>query len=208
MKTCIVVPVKDFQAAKQRLSSVLSNNDREDLARWLCQRTLMFFREHFSSHHLLVVTASDDVARMAVLHGAEVLRERDSGGLSAAVQIASDWVRDKGFTSMLVMPADIACLDKAEVQTLLAHPREETSVILCPARDGGTNALLCTPPDAIPFHFGKNSSEAHDAAAKRAGVPCHWLPLQHLGLDLDTSDDLWALPLPASCFAPQIQSLP
>lgn len=208
MKTCIVVPVKDFRSAKQRLAGVLSRGGREQLARWLCQRTLRFFAEHFAEYPLLVVTGSGDVARLAGQHGAEVIREETAAGLSAAVHIAATRVGELGFASMLVIPADIARLDEDEIRTLLNCPRDEASVILCPARDAGTNALLCTPPDVIPFHFGEASSVAHREATERVGARFRLLVLHHLGVDLDRSDDLRALTLPTSILAPTLRSRP
>lgn len=208
MKTCIVIPIKGFRSAKQRLAGVLSRGSREQLARWLCQRTLQFFTEYFAEYPLLVVTESADVARLAVQHGAEVIREPEAAGLSAAVQTAATRVRDLGFASMLVIPADIARLEEAEIRTLLTCPRAEASVILCPARDAGTNALLCTPPDVIPFHFGEASSVAHREATERVGARFRLLVLHHLGVDLDRSDDLRALTLPTSILAPTLRSRP
>jgi len=60
----------------------------------------------------------------------------------------------------------------------------------CPASDGGTNALLTTPPDVVPFRFGIRSSRAHLAAALERSVPCALLQMEKLTFDLDTPDDL------------------
>lgn len=194
MNICIVVPVKDFRAAKQRLSGALSSGCREQLARWLCRRTLQFFTRHFPACELLVVTASEDVARLASQQGAKVLLESQPAGVSAAAATAAKWVRRYGFDSMLLVPADIAELDPAEFRTLLRQRRAVRSVILCPAKDQGTNALLCTPPEVISFHFGDCSSHAHRQAAAHAGAAFQLLHLPKLSLDLDTCADLLAMP--------------
>lgn len=190
MKTNIVVPIKDFRLAKQRLGGILGPARRERLARRLCERTLAFFRTRFPDYHLLVVTASPAVAELARRQGAAVLLESHAAGLSAAATAAATWSRRHGFDSQLVIPADIARLDVDEIRQLLEHPRANPSVILCPAVDAGTNAVLTTPPDVIAFSFGVRSSDAHRRAALRAKVPCSVLRLRWLGFDIDTSADL------------------
>lgn len=188
--TLIVIPVKDFGEAKSRLGQVLAPDRRSALARRLCERTLAFFRERLPEHDLLVVTASPGIADLAHRYDAAVLQEARPRGLSAAASLAAEWSRRQGYAAQLLIPADIAQLDEAELRRLLASPRPGPSVVICPASDGGTNALLTTPPDVLPFCFGDRSSEAHREAAHRQGLPCRVLDLEHLRFDLDTPDDL------------------
>jgi 2-phospho-L-lactate guanylyltransferase len=71
-------------------------------------------------------------------------------------------------------------------------PREEKSVIVAPAHDGGTNALVVTPPDAMTFAYGRDSCAAHQAKAEEAGLSCLVMPLPSLLYDVDRSSDLGA----------------
>ncbi|WP_108446988.1 2-phospho-L-lactate guanylyltransferase [Halomonas denitrificans] len=190
LDTLIVIPVKDFGEAKSRLGQVLAPDRRSALARRLCERTLAFFRQRLPEHDLLVVTASSTIADLARRYDASVLMEPRPRGLSAAATLAAEWSRRQGYAAQLLIPADIAHLDEAELRQLLDAPRPGPSVLICPASDGGTNALLTTPPDVLPFHFGRNSSEAHRQAAQQQGVPCRMLDLEHLRFDLDTPEDL------------------
>ncbi len=57
----------------------------------------------------------------------------------------------------------------------------------------GTNGLLLAPADAIGPAFGPDSCERHLDRAQRAGYEAVTEPLESLGLDLDTPDDLAAL---------------
>lgn len=189
----IVIPVKAFDAAKSRLSPALPADRRATLARRLCERTLRFFRQQLPEHDLLVVTASADIAALARQHGARVLEEPHPAGLSTAARRAAAWCRRHGYPAQLLIPADIAQLDEAEIRQLLAAQGEGPGVVICPANDGGTNALLTSPPDALPFHFGERSGEAHREAARRLGLPCRVLELRHLRFDLDTPEDLETL---------------
>jgi coenzyme F420-0:L-glutamate ligase/coenzyme F420-1:gamma-L-glutamate ligase len=73
-------------------------------------------------------------------------------------------------------------------QLLAAGTRAE--VVIAAARDGGTNALLLSPPDAIAFRFGPGSAARHEAAARASGKSVERLLLPHLSRDLDRPEDL------------------
>lgn len=190
MKTLVVIPVRDFADAKSRLEPLLEPSRREGLARWLCERTLMFFRDRMPEQDVLVVTACEAIAQLASRYGAAVLRERHVSGMSAAAQLAAEWSCAHGYESQLLIPADIAQLDEVELRTLINHPRPVPSVLISPAHDRGTNALLTTPPNVLPFHFGPHSSDQHRNAAQQRGITCSLVHLPKLRFDIDTPDDL------------------
>ena len=63
-------------------------------------------------------------------------------------------------------------------------------VIISPSDDYGTNALLVSPPTAIPFCYGERSSSKHYQAAEERGIQPLVMPLASLRYDLDVSSDL------------------
>ncbi|SDT15040.1 2-phospho-L-lactate guanylyltransferase [Halopseudomonas litoralis] len=190
MKTLVVIPVRDFADAKSRLEPLCGPSRRAALARWLCERTLTFFRDCMPEQDVLVVTACDTIAQLASSYGAAVLRESHPSGMSAAAHLAAEWSCAQGYDSQLLIPADIAQLDEAELRALINHPRPVPSVLISPAHDRGTNALLTTPPDILPFQFGLHSSDQHWNAAHRRGITCSLIHLPKLRFDIDTPADL------------------
>ena len=50
--------------------------------------------------------------------------------------------------------------------------------------------MLTTPPNAIEFSYGIDSSLIHQAAAARQGIAFQSLALPHLSLDVDTPSDI------------------
>ena len=117
--------------------------------------------------------------------------EEQAEGETRAVEKATAWSVEKGYRSQLVVPGDMAVLGLADIAELLEHPREFPSVVLCPATDDdGTNALLCSPPDVIPYRFGEASFPEYRARARERDVPCHILRIPGFVLDLDTPDDV------------------
>ena len=189
MKTCIVIPMKDPTESKQRLANALDAQERQALALHLFKQTLDFLNLHFYDIPVVVVTPSAHIADIASKVGVKVLIE-DGTGLNNAISMAAAFSCELGFESQLLLPADITDLSQSEIQTLLDHPRDALSVLICPAQDGGTNALLTSPPNIIPFCFGPQSSRMHHQAALERSVACSLLTMEKLAFDLDTPEDL------------------
>jgi 2-phospho-L-lactate guanylyltransferase len=197
--------MKDPKCSKQRLAGVLVPKEREVLALNLFRNTLSFLKRHFPGTPVIVVTPSQTIASIARSFNAQAALETDSASLNATGSKSANIKPDGlnyaanhgakacmalGYSAQLLIPADIVDLDVAEFKQLINSPRDARSVTLCPSRDGGTNALLSSPPDVIDFQFGKNSSVHHLNSAKALQVQWRELKLAKMALDLDTAEDL------------------
>ena len=105
---------------------------------------------------------------------------------------------------MLFVPADLPTLQVGDIERILsAHHAGLTRsgldqvgipqsgiTISSATRDGGTNAVLATPPDAIEFRFGSDSAARHVEAARRAGHRAVIIDDEAFMCDIDTPDDL------------------
>lgn len=196
MTLAVAILMKDPAKAKTRLSPALANDAREALALLLFRNTLQFFARTGAASAIGVVTGSDEVATISRQHGAAVIEEAGSGGINAAADHAADWALRIGATSLLVLHADIATLVDAEIGQLLDAGRR-CSIAIGASADGGTNALLLTPPDAISFSYGPGSADLHQATARDRGLSCEALQLPYLSRDIDTPLDLEACLRPA-----------
>lgn len=203
MNLSIVIPMKNPECSKTRLAKVLNPSERKRLALYLFEKNLSFFQQMYPQHNLLVVTESQEIQQIAEGYGAEVLIEKQheelraeqqeapqQSGLNAAVSQAARYNAERGFDSQLVIPGDIQALDLGEMETLLNHRVAERSVIVCPSYDGGTNAIMTTPPDVMPFCFGPNSSRKHLLTAFEAGLHTRRVFLESLSHDIDRPEDL------------------
>lgn len=186
---CLVIPMKCPQFAKQRLATCLPNAERETLAISLFRNTLAFFQTYFPRLQVMVISASSDMLALASAYSAETLLEEGNNGLNGALSQACQWVERAGFSHQLIIPSDIALLDQNEISTLL-HTARCYQVVVANAKDGGTNALMTSPPNAIPFHYGENSAAKHSEDAQRLGLSYCQLDLVNLSQDIDQSDDL------------------
>jgi len=190
MSLCILIPMKNPEYSKQRLAAVLAPKEREALALNLFNNTLRFLKRHFPQVPVIVVTPSQTIANIAQRFAAKVVLEPNAAGLNCAVSRGTKMSISWGYSAQLLIPADIVELDVTEFKQLINSPRAACSVTVCPSRDGGTNALLSSPPDVIEFQFGKCSSALHLNSAKERQVQWRELKLEKIALDLDTAEDL------------------
>ena len=87
------------------------------------------------------------------------------------------------------MPADLPAVGPNDIDQLLAG--HLAGITLAPAaKDNGTNALVCSPPDVIPFRFGRFSAARHAAVAAAAGTPIRVVRGSAFDRDLDRPADL------------------
>ena len=140
----------------------------------------------------LVVTRDAWAQSLASRYGAAVLEERANRGQSPAVADAVCELAQAGASAALALPGDVPLVSPAEIDRVLAAHGPAPAVTMMPAADGrGTNCMACSPPDAIPFHFGHDSFEPHKAEARALGIEPRILAgLPGIALDVDKPEDL------------------
>lgn len=180
-----VVPQKSFASAKARLRPVLPDGERARIVETMATHVIDTL---VSVLPTAVVSDDPDVLALAEAHGAWPIVE-SGGGLNSAVADAVWEAQGLAVHTLAVVAGDLARLDVDDVYALLRLP-SRPGVVVAPDRSGtGTNALVLSPPEAIPLRFGPNSMRAHVAAAYRANLPVRVLRRPGLQLDVDTADD-------------------
>ena len=192
-----VLPVKDFGHAKQRLAGFLSAVERRLLAEAMAEDVMETLSQVSELSEIIVVTRDERAFELAARHGARVLAEPSNDGQSAAVERAAAALGRAGVESLLQVPGDVPGASADEIAAVLAaHGRASDgapAVTLVPSYDRrGTNCVLCSPPDVLPFAFGHESFGPHCEAARAQGIAPRIIALPGLGLDIDTPDDLRA----------------
>jgi 2-phospho-L-lactate guanylyltransferase len=185
-----VIPVGELERAKSRLGEVLDAEERRDLVIALLQRTLAATGGTPRIAETLVVTPDDEVAAIARVAGARVIRQTDRG-LNHGLDDARRAAVDDGATALLVLPADLPGVSPVAIGAILTTLDERSPVVaIVPDRHGrGTNSLLLSPPGVIHFAFGGDSRVAHRHEAEAASARVVELD-GPLSLDVDTPEDL------------------
>ena len=190
MTTVAILPIKRFDRAKQRLRAERpSAVDAPSLAADMAERVLDALAASTRLDAVLVVTADPAARGAAHERGFEVVDEPVLAGHNAAAQLGIARALELGATRALLVPGDCPLLSADEVDGLLErHPGP--GVVVVPDRHGtGTNALLLSPPDAMPPAFGPGSRDRHLALGDGAVID----EVAGLLLDVDTPEDLVAL---------------
>ncbi len=188
-----VLPIKDTDDAKRRLADVLSAPRRQELALAMFEDVLATLGRVRELAGIFVVTADPAAAAIAPRHGARVLSDGAHEGHTGAVAAAARRLKSK---AMLTLPGDVPLAEEEDIRQLIdAHRdplrRDAPAFVIVPARDErGSNAILCSPANAVPLTFGTDSFLPHLAAARHCGIEPKVLKLPRVALDIDTPEDL------------------
>lgn len=186
----VLIPVKPLAQAKTRLAGVLSPGERQALVRHMLDDVLAALAAAPGIAGIALVTADPAVARIGAEHGLRVLPESASG-LNAALHDAIATLAGEGVGTLLVLPADVPLFDTATLEQLRAAQRAAPALTLVAASaDGGTNALLLSPPDLLAPAFGVGSCAGYCRAAAALGVAPVVLDAPQAALDIDRPEDL------------------
>ena len=189
-RTWVVVLIKDFDSAKERLRPALGSKSRRALARRNAQLAVSAAA---AGDHVLAVTGSEEVGEMAAVWGAKVLLEPREDGQNKAAERGIARARAAGADAVLLLSSDLPLVTADAVGRMLqAGARLKAPVVVAaPAIGrGGTNALYLRPPDAIAMHFGDESLGKFREDAEARGVNFVLHHSDAIALDLDEPSDL------------------
>jgi len=188
-----LVPVKDLTQAKVRLSPLLSPTERHVLATAMLEDVLAALRQASTVERIALVTTDAHALSLAAQWEFEVVDEGSGRGETGAVELAIKVCRERGASSLAVIPGDIPLLTAADVDCVVQHATQY-DVVIVPSWDSrGTNAIWLRPPDALQLRFGSWSFFPHVKQAKRKGLSYKVVRLPRVALDVDTPEDLTRL---------------
>ncbi|MFY9607343.1 MAG: 2-phospho-L-lactate guanylyltransferase [Blastocatellia bacterium] len=190
----LLIPLKDPANAKSRLAGLLLADERrrlawamfEDVSRAVCATT--------KPDRVVLVSNFEPAIEHARSVGWEVLVEASQQSESASVDWASRVLAERGFDTVMRLPADIPLVEARDIDELISVELRAPAAVLVPSREGtGTNAILRTPPDLFPSRFGPNSLTLHKQEGLQAGVECLIVTSTRIALDIDEPVDLKVL---------------
>jgi 2-phospho-L-lactate guanylyltransferase len=189
-KFCAVVPFKGTAQAKLRLAPALAPAQRQELALAMLDDVLRSISAVGELAMVLVVTVDPAAASLAAKFGARISSDHACEGHTAAVTGAAHRLAAQGL-GLLTVPGDIPLVEPDDIRALLATHGAESGFTIVPARDEmGSNAILCSPANAVPLRFGDNSFFPHLAAARARSLEPYIVHRPCIALDMDTPEDL------------------
>jgi 2-phospho-L-lactate/phosphoenolpyruvate guanylyltransferase len=191
MKTFAILPVKRFENAKTRLSSILDMDDRILLSSLMLEDTVKILSSVRSLTQVVIVSADRRAEEMATKHGVTFLREEKEKGVNSAVAMADLYSIREAAEATMVIPQDLPLLDPIEVSKACQLAENESRcIVICPSlRYDGTNMLLRKPPSVIATFYDNDSYNMHVKAALKLGIPVKGLFSKSVMYDIDTPED-------------------
>lgn len=190
----IVIPMKNPEISKSRLSDSLAPEARKRLAVQLFRNTVDVLIKSVQmsgeKFDIAVITNSNQIKKIAEEKHILVIQDYKEPVLSNSITKASHWACQNAYKSMCVIPADLADPKIEDIISFISHPLPDEGLAITPSIDFGTNALHLSPANLINFHYGKKSFLKHINAAKNIGIIPVILPYDSLRFDVDTCSDL------------------
>ena len=189
-----VVPIKNFDRAKERLAGILTASERQSLFTAMLEDVLQTLSQCPALTGIVLVTREPQAQILGQRYGARSLIEQSNLGHTAASALGARSLAANKGTSMLQLPADVPLIKPDDINALILAHGNGPAITLAPSRDHrGSNAVLCTPPDLLPLQFGDDSFKPHLAASRALNIEPAVVERPGLALDVDTPDDLVAL---------------
>src|SRR2546430_17316257 len=103
----ILIPIKDLSHAKQRLASLMTQEERTRLAWTMLECTFAAAARVRNADRIAVVTLYQPAIALAQRYGMEVIIEAEQVSESASVDFGSREVRARGASAVLRLPIDL-----------------------------------------------------------------------------------------------------
>ena len=166
MRVLSIIPVKNLDHTKTRLSSVLDLEARQALTLRVLDQTLRVLRSCRAITEILVLTPDDRVLSFATRRNVRTLRE-EGRGLNEAMEQATLWAMDGRYDALLILPADLPYLMEQDVEAMITLGRNKERIVVIAPNEGrnGTNGLFIRPPGILRYCFGPESFVRHQSQA-------------------------------------------
>ena len=196
-----LIPMKELTQAKMRLADVLDRHERQELALAMLTDVVTACIESGRFDRVAVLSRDSEALWQARELGGYPLAEPATGtGLNDGLTFGVRYLaRRVGVVELLIVPADIPLITAEDLRAAVdAIAESGDRLAIVRARDGGTNAMAMRPAESVAMRFGPASAEAHIGDARARGIDVVELSLERVAFDVDSPEDLEALPsLPA-----------
>jgi 2-phospho-L-lactate guanylyltransferase len=186
MNLLAVLPVKNLDESKSRLSTVLTREERMRFALELLRRTIRMLKLSEYVKDIVLISRDRRIRSVSKAESVLFLKEKERG-LNQALERASHWSLHHGYSANLILPLDLPLLAKEDIDSIVAiGTKGEKMVVIAPDHDRrGTNALLVKPPTVLQYQFGGQSFIRHLEQARVGHIPFQIYISHRIEFDID-----------------------
>ena len=188
MSTWAIVPFKGAENAKRRLSPQLSAAVRSRLALAMLNDVLNALVDAKSVDGILLTSRSAEAKSIAEKWNITLYRDQAHTLVDALTDAGEKVKNGLNASTAIIVPGDVPLITGVDVDHVLHYHADVT--IVPDSHKIGTNALVCTPPNAFPLVFDGRSYHPHVEAATRLGLQVRSVQSQSFAIDVDTAEDL------------------
>ena len=147
-----IVPIKTFDRAKQRLSNVLSEEERRGLMLAMARDVITSLSSCKELSGILIVSRAREADSLAAAFATERFSESPTASLAEALtQATLHLVANFNAEGVAVVPADVPGIEAEEIDRLI---RSNPGITIMPDSDNiGTNGLIMRPTASYSIHF-------------------------------------------------------
>lgn len=189
-----LLPLKNFDEAKQRLSGVLSPLERRGLFQAMVEDVLEVLHKHPHLDGILLLSDDPTARLLAELYQVDFLQESAlcARGLNGVVQAGVEYLAEQGINDVMVIHGDLPLISAEEVSHLInCHKQQSPALTIAPdARQEGTNCLLCNPASVLTYCYGNQSLARHSLQSRQKNLALKIELLWGMSRDIDTPEDL------------------
>ncbi|MEU3740993.1 2-phospho-L-lactate guanylyltransferase [Streptomyces sp. NPDC032198] len=188
MQWTLVIPLKQLERAKSRLTATTGDTLRPGLALAFAQDTVAAAMACRAVRDVVVVTDDGLAGRELAALGARIVRDEPVGGLNAALAHGTGVVRtERPESAVAALNADLPALRPLELARVLDSAAQFPRSFLPDAAGIGTTLLSAAPGVELRPAFGAASRSRHTASG---AVELPLDGVDSVRQDVDTGDDL------------------
>ncbi len=181
--------MKPLAESKTRLSGHLRDEQRAELSAVMLESVLAALGD--SEVTSTIVVGGDKRVRSIASASDAAWGPDRFNDLNLAVRAAFRSVWNSG-SMAAYLPGDLPILTDSDVNGLMELVSRTDGITICPANDGGTNALVVPPNLGFSPSLGNLSYRRHRGLAMALNIEFRELWSPGFELDVDTIDDLRA----------------
>ena len=183
-----IIPVSDLRNAKSRLSSFLSDSEREELLKKMLSDIVFNVSKQVDS--VLLVSKDDEIRNFCEKNSLIFVREAEHSDnfLNNAIVDAINVARkDFPENDILILPSDIPLITE---EIIIDVKSKSSDLVISPSGGGGTNLLCFKNKFNYKPCFGDMSFFNHLKEAEDLKMNVNVLDSFFLSLDVNTPNDL------------------